>query len=152
MPSTVQLVAVTSTPIAVVRRIVPQSELSRAVPDGCGRAWNFVRSHRLTAGRNIAVYWDGAIRLEAGVEVAASFEPDGDIVLSATPAGTAATATHFGPYARLGAVHSAIREWCRTQGRQLAGPSWELYGHWKAEWNADPSQIRTDVFYQISEP
>jgi hypothetical protein len=31
----------------------------------------------------------------------------------------------------------------------LAGPNWEVYGHWQDEWNSDPSKIRTDVFYLL---
>jgi hypothetical protein len=31
----------------------------------------------------------------------------------------------------------------------LAGPNWEVYGHWKDEWNSDPSKICTDVFYLV---
>ena len=33
--------------------------------------------------------------------------------------------------------------------RTAAGPNWEVYGHWLAAWNDDPSQIRTDVFYLL---
>jgi hypothetical protein len=32
----------------------------------------------------------------------------------------------------------------------IAGPNWEVYGHWQPEWDADPSLIRTDVFYQVT--
>jgi hypothetical protein len=31
----------------------------------------------------------------------------------------------------------------------LAGPNWEIYGHWLDEWNNDPAKIRTDVFYLL---
>jgi hypothetical protein len=31
----------------------------------------------------------------------------------------------------------------------LAGPNWEVYGHWTDEWNSDPAKIRTDVFYLL---
>jgi effector-binding domain-containing protein len=37
-----------------------------------------------------------------------------------------------------------------VNGYRLTGPSWEIYGHWQPEWNSDPSQIRTDVFYQVT--
>ena len=60
-----------------------------------------------------------------------------------------ATVAHFGPYAGLGAAHDALRRWCESQHRTLAGPSWEIYGHWQANWNADPSLIRTDLYYQL---
>jgi hypothetical protein len=32
----------------------------------------------------------------------------------------------------------------------LAGPNWEIYGHWKDEWNNDPSKICTEVFYLLA--
>ena len=50
----------------------------------------------------------------------------------------------------LHAAHQAILDWCANHGHALAGPNWEIYGHWLDAWNSDPSQIRTDVFYLIS--
>jgi len=32
----------------------------------------------------------------------------------------------------------------------FAGPNWEIYGHWQSEWNTNPSQIRTDVYYLLT--
>ena len=68
----------------------------------------------------------------------------------ATPAGPVAWATHLGPYSGLGTAHGAVREWCRANNRQLAGPNWEIYDHWQSEWDANPSQIRTDVYYLLT--
>ena len=68
---------------------------------------------------------------------------------SATPAGSVATAVHFGPYAQLHEAHQAIREWCANRGYDFAGPNWEIYGHWTDECNSDPAKIRTDVFYLL---
>jgi effector-binding domain-containing protein len=96
------------------------------------------------------VYWDGSIRLEVGVELQGLFVDDGEVVRSATPAGTVASITHYGPYDGLGAAHDAIQHWCTVNGRELAGPSWEVYGHWEREWNDDPSRIRTDVHYLLT--
>jgi effector-binding domain-containing protein len=62
-----------------------------------------------------------------------------------------ASATHFGPYGGLGAAHEAIRQWSVTNSRALAGPNWEIYGHWQPEWNDDPSRIRTDVYYLLAD-
>jgi hypothetical protein len=47
-------------------------------------------------------------------------------------------------------AHQAIRDWCSAHNLQLAGPNWEVYGHWQNEWNTDPAKIRTDVFYQLA--
>ena len=83
------------------------------------------------------------------MEVPAAVGRHGEVFDSATPAGEVATATHFGPYGRLGDAHSAVRDWCAANNRILAGPSWEVYGHWLPAWNDDPSQIRTDVFHLL---
>jgi effector-binding domain-containing protein len=138
--------------LAVIRRRVRRAELGMVVPQTCGLVWNFVRERRIPAGRNVAVYLNGAIDIEVGVEVTAPFEEGGDVVLSQTPSGLIASAVHFGPYQQLGAAHSAIRSWCEANGHRLAGPNWEIYGHWQTEWNEDASRIRTDVFYQLARP
>jgi effector-binding domain-containing protein len=146
----VQLQRLDSLPVAVVRRQARQTELSRLVPECCGLVWNALRAQGVKGGRNIAIYWDAAIRLEAGVETAAPFDEQGGVVRSATPAGSVALVSHFGPYGGLGAAHDAVRDWCRQHQHRLAGPSWEIYGHWQDEWNADPSRIRTDVCYLVA--
>ena len=145
----VQVKQLSTQPIAVVRRRANREGLSKAVTDACGTVWNIVRAQKIAAGRNVAVYLDGAITLEAGVEVHAPFAGYGNVVSSGTPAGTVATTAHFGPYNQLGKAHSAIRQWCADRGCRLAGPNWEIYGHWVDEWNSDPSKIRTDVFYLL---
>src|SRR5688572_22272350 len=147
----VQVQIVESVPLAVVRRQARQADLAGLVPECCGLVWEAVRSQRVTAGRHVALYWDGSIRLEVGVELLGPFLDDGEVVQSATPAGTVASVTHLGPYGGLGAAHDAVRRWCETQGHRLAGPSWEMYGHWKQEWNTDPAAIRTDVCYLLAE-
>jgi effector-binding domain-containing protein len=150
--SPVVLLTVPAIPVAVVRRSVKPFELSRAVPECCGLAWKAVRAQNAKAGRNVAIYWDGTIRLEAGVELQGPFAEEGEVVRSATPVGSAASTTHFGPYGGLGAAHAAIQEWCAQYNHRLSGPQWEIYGHWQEAWNNDPSQIRTDVFYQVTVP
>jgi effector-binding domain-containing protein len=146
----VQLQRLTSVPLAVIRRQASASELARVVPDCCGLVWEAVRAQQAQAGRHVAIYWDGSIRLEVGVELCGAFAEQGEVVRSATPAGAVALTTHFGPYAGLGAAHDAVRQWCRANNYRLAGPNWEIYGHWQHEWDADPSRIRTDVCYLLS--
>jgi effector-binding domain-containing protein len=109
-----------------------------------------VRAQQARAGRHVAIYWDGSIRLEVGVELHGPFAEEGEVVRSATPAGPVACTTHLGPYSGLGAAHDAVRQWCLANNRQLAGPNWEIYGHWQSEWNTNPSQIRTDVYYLLT--
>ncbi len=146
----VQLQQLDSVPLAVIRRQADPSELSRVVPECCGLVWNVVRAQKAHAGRHVAIYWDGSIRLEVGVELYGPFAGQGEVVRSATPAGAVASATYFGPYSGLGAAHDAGRRWCSANNHSLAGPNWEIYGHWLPEWNTDPSQIRTDVYYLLA--
>ena len=146
----VRLEQLGSRPLAVVRRRASARELARVIPDACGLVWGVVRALQLTgAGRHVALYRDDQINLEVGVELETPFAGHGEVVGSATPAGAAATVTHLGPYDRLHEAHQAVRQWCADHGYQPAGPHWEIYGHWLDEWNTDPSQIRTDVYYLL---
>lgn len=137
-------------PIAAIRRLVTRAELPRVVPECCGRVWQHLKAQGIRGGRNVALYRDGAIHLEAGVECLTTFTEDAEIVRSAIPGGAVVTVTHFGPYGGLAAAHQAIVAWCQANGYALAGPSWELYGHWDAAWDANPSLIRTDVAYLVT--
>ena len=153
MPPTVRVEHSAGVPIAVVRRRAPQGRLSAIVPEACGTVWNALQALGVRgAGRHVAVYLgaaDGLIELEVGVEIAAPFPGHGEVVGSRTPAGPVATITHCGPYGRLGETHRAVRAWCAANNLPLAGPNWEVYGHWEAAWDTDVSQIRTDVFHLL---
>jgi hypothetical protein len=149
----IRLEQLDSRPLAVVCRRARSQELHKVVPDACGTVWDVVRAQRIPgAGRHVAVYCDcqdGQFILEVGVELDAPFAGHGEVIASATPAGLVATTTHYGPYGQLHEAHAAILSWCRNNGYTLAGPSWEIYGHWNDQWNSDPAKIRTDVFYLL---
>jgi hypothetical protein len=152
MEYTIRLEHHAGIPLAVVRRRARPQELAKVVQEACGLVWNVMRSQKVAgAGRHVAVYLDGQINLEVGVELPAPFAGHGEVVASTTPAGTVATTTHRGPYQLLGQAHEAIRRWCASNGYSPAGPNWEIYGHWQDEWNSDPSNIITDVFYLLVE-
>lgn len=138
-----------SIPLAVVRRHASLPELSKVIPEACGLVWTVVKAHGIKGGRHIALYWDDEFNLDIGVELSTPFAGHGEVASAATPAGIVATTVHFGPYNQLPAAHQAIRRWCAANGHQLAGPNWDLYGHWVHEWCDDPSKIRTDVYYLL---
>jgi hypothetical protein len=141
---------VPSGPLAVVRCHARPQDLSKIVPEACGKVWSVVRAQQIPgAGRHVAVYLDDQINLEVGVELETPFGGFGEVVGSATPAGTVATTTHFGPYGLLHEAHDAIRRWCQTNGYVSTCVNWEIYGHWKDEWNSDSTKITTDVFYLL---
>lgn len=137
---------VASQTTGVVRRRTRGSELAQVIPQACGEVWEFFRTSTLPRpGRHLAVYLDCEINIEVGVEAAQPFVGDDRVFCSQTPAGTVATTAHIGPYNRLHEAHTAVLKWCADHGRALAGPSWEVYGHW----TDDPAQLRTDVFYLL---
>ncbi len=149
MSYTVELKNVPATPLLVVRRRAAKDQLSRVVPDGCGLVWNFLRENNINPrGRNVAIYRGTGtpeLDVEIGVEVAANAVGGGEVVLSATPSGMVATVAHIGPYSLLMKANEAIKAWCDANNHQIAGPSWEVYGHW----TDDVTKLRTDVYWLL---
>ena len=70
---------------------------------------------------------------ESDCDIAAGCQVEGDVTLTNgcefldVPGGPHAFASHFGPYATLHETHSAIRNWCETNGKKISGPCWEAY-------------------------
>jgi effector-binding domain-containing protein len=93
-------------------------------------------------GLNIVYYPGSDVADEFEIECGVQMESGGN---AATPAGLVATTAYFGPYNRMKPAHEAIHRWVRENGHKLAGPSWEVYGHW----SDDPAQLRTDIFYLV---
>src|SRR6516162_1155833 len=113
MEYTIRLEHHAGIPLAVVRRRARPQELAKVVQEACGLVWNVMRSQKVAgAGRHVAVYLDGQINLEVGVELDGPFTGHGEVVVSATPPGLVATTTHFGPYHLLHEAYEAIRQWC----------------------------------------
>jgi effector-binding domain-containing protein len=137
-------------PLAVVRRRARLHELSKVVPEACGLVWKTLRTAQVRgAGRHVAIYLDGEINLEVGVEMNAPFGGHGEVIASSLPVGLVASTVHFGPYPKLYEAHKAICDYAARHGYGLAGSNWEIYGHWVDDWNQDSSKIRTDVFYLL---
>jgi effector-binding domain-containing protein len=96
-------------------------------------------------GRNVMLYRDDVPNVEVGVELDKPAELTGPVVRSSLPAGTVAMTVHRGPYQDLGLAHDAVLAWCAGHGIALAGPRWEVYGHW----HEDPALLETEVFYLL---
>lgn len=101
-------------------------------------------------GQNIFVYRDvegtpDHLDVEFGVGVSAPFAAAGSVVYGVTPSGRVATTTHWGDYSALGDAHAAVVAWCRNHDLSLAGPRWEVYGHWR-----EGAVPRTDIYYLVA--
>jgi effector-binding domain-containing protein len=95
--------------------------------------------------QNVMLYKNQQPEVEIGVLVSQAFEPQGRVIESELPGGEVATAVHVGDYATLGATHEAVRGYALAQGRELAGPCWEIYGHAPP----DPSAAQTEIFWLL---
>jgi len=84
--------------------------------------------------------------IDFGVQVTRSFPNEGEVFSIETPSGKVATATHVGPYERLGETHGAIHAWAAANKITFAGKSWEIYG----DWSDDPSKLETRVEYLLA--
>jgi len=71
---------------------------------------------------------EGLLAMEAGVLVARSFEPAGEVVPSALPAGRAAHFMLHGAFDDLPRAWQTLFDWCDEQDLELAGINWEIYG------------------------
>ena len=104
----------------------------------------------LLDGQNIFVYHprpDGDLDVAFCVGTGGPFNPIGSVEYITTPAGTAATTTHWGEYGGLRGAHDALQAWCKANQKTPAGPSWEVYGHW----SNNPAELRTDIYYLLKE-
>jgi hypothetical protein len=70
---------------------------------------------------------DGRLDLEPGILIARVFEPVGEVVPSALPAGRAAHLLYVGPYEGLSGAWQTLFAWCEQEGLKLAGVNWEIY-------------------------
>ena len=137
--------------IAAVHARVPIGAVSTTFRRYLDQVYTAARSGAVHLdGQNVFVYRVVADRpteldVAFGVGVTTPFTSVGAVEPTSLPDGEVATTTHWGNYAELGAAHAAVEEWCRTNGRRRAGPSWEVYGHW----TDDETRLRTDVFHLL---
>ena len=141
--------AVTPRPVAGVRAHVTRGHIAREFGRHLDQVYAAARAGSVQLdGQNIFVYREcigDQLTVDFCVGVTAPFTAVGAVAPLSTPGGRAAMTIHQGDYAGLGAANAAIAAWCRAHARALAGPSWEVYGHW----HSDPAQLRTEVYYLL---
>jgi effector-binding domain-containing protein len=96
--------------------------------------------------QNVMLYKDDEPSVEVGVLVGRSFDGEGRVVPSLLPGGKVVMTTHRGDYAQLARAHDAVHRFAREQGLELAGPRWEIYGHW----HEDPAALETEVYWLLA--
>jgi effector-binding domain-containing protein len=151
--SSVTVQNVTPHRIAAVRRQIRINQIASTWKPALDQVWAFLKQNPglRTDGHNIFLYHhpehrESPMDIDFGVEVTRSFERSGEVFATQTPAGKVATATHIGPYDRMGETHNAIHAWAAANRIKFAGQSWEIYG----DWTEDTSKLETRIEYLLS--
>lgn len=84
------------------------------------------------------------IEVEAGFPVRAAMAGEGRVRPRELPGGEVAVMTYVGPYEGLVMAGEALAGWTRAQGREAAGPNWEVYVTAPGD-EPDPARWRTEI-------
>jgi AraC family transcriptional regulator len=89
------------------------------------------------------------VRYDACLVVDAPLKPEGDVGVQEISGGDYATATHQGPYEKLGETYARLcGEWLPGSGRELrSAPSLEIYRN--SPMNTAPENLLTDVYLPL---
>lgn len=148
MTHEIELTNVPAKTLAAVRAKAQRDTLGKTITSTFDKVYAFLRAGQIPHdGLNFVVYLDSDLNLEVGVQVPTVFESAGEVRCITTPSGLAAHAIYFGPYDKMGEAYAALEAWSKDSGKKLTGPSWEAYGHW----NDDPAQLRTDIYFLVSD-
>jgi effector-binding domain-containing protein len=143
----VSVTAVEARPTAVVPATTTWREFPALWNGLLDEVWACLRAGGIYRGcRNIMLYWDDTPHVEVGVELRVACPLTGRVVASALPAGQVAMTVHWGSYADLVAAHRAVLDWLAAQGRQPAGPRWEIYG----PHSDNPAEVWTEIYYLLA--
>jgi hypothetical protein len=138
-------------PMAAVVGPVERADLASEIYRRLDLVWAFLRESDLTPGHNVVLYLGppppvGGWEVEIGVQVDRPFADADPVRCRATPAGRVATATWTGPYDQV--PHDDLFAWCRDQGLEHSGVTWEVYG----DWHEDPAQLQTELVHLLADP
>lgn len=148
---TPQLLTINPSEVAVLREIVPTTELTpffdrafHAVPAVLGRL------QIAMTGPPLAVYFGtptGTVDVAAGFPTATVVSPDDGVTPYTLPGGQAARVLHHGSYDTLGETYAALTEWMIAQGLTPGSIMWESY---LTEPNGDPSTWVTEITWPVA--
>jgi effector-binding domain-containing protein len=144
-PYEVTVTTVEATTLAVCRASADREHIGEAIMGALDKVWPFIRANGIESGHNVVVYYGGPGDMAIGVQTLSPVPANDVVETLQTPAGRVATTTHWGSYDGLHGAFEAVHDYCRREGLQMTGTSWEVYG----DWSDDPSKVRTDVFVLI---
>ena len=117
-----------------------------------GKVQSAMREHGFTmTGPPYSKYTDwreSDCDLEAGCPVEGDGSPTGEVFLTELPACKAVVTLHCGHYSKLPEAHAAVQQWIKENGKEFAGPCWEIYLT-DPEKEPDQSKWLTEVYYPV---
>jgi effector-binding domain-containing protein len=135
-------------PTAVVRGVVPVSEMGTWLRDAYGAVAGYLSAHGAgPAGMPFARFHQlGGHRfeVEAGFPAYHEVAGAGPVVASRLPGGLAAQTWHMGPYEAVAEAYEAMQAWIADHGGEPIGDPWEVY-YSDPTTEPDPSAWRTEV-------
>lgn len=135
--------------LAAIRTTASPDRLGPVIMGTLDKIWPLLRGQAARTGHNVVLYYgstQGLLIIDVGVEVFGDVTADGEVTLTTTPSGQAATIAHFGDYSEMGSAYEALGRWCADNERHKTGVTWEVYG----DWDDDPAKRRTDIYFGLS--
>jgi effector-binding domain-containing protein len=138
---------------AVVCAEVPMAQLRSVFDHGFGEVMRVVQAQgRSVAGPPFGFYPrmpTDTVEVMVGFPVSAPVDAEGGVTPFELPGGRVVTATHVGPYERLGETYAQLTAWAQAEGHALAEGMWESYlSDPRAE--PDPETWRTEITWPLS--
>jgi effector-binding domain-containing protein len=151
-PPAAELTDVAATPTAVIRGVVPVTELAPFFDR------SFTALASLTSAQDVAITGPAFARyhgapgatadLEVGFPTSRPIEPTGEASAGELPACRAARLVHVGSYDDLGASWGRLADWMRQQGLTPATTFWEVYVTEPSP-TMDPADLRTELIWPV---
>jgi effector-binding domain-containing protein len=148
------VVDVTERPTAVVRGVVPMSELREFFDRAFGVLGPQVAGEEgLVAGPPFSRYAGppgDTAELEVGFPLTRPVQPSGDVAAGSLPGGRVVRLVHHGDYEQLGSSWGRLVAWADEQGLRRAPALWEVYLTEPTP-DGDPDAMRTELNWLLLE-
>jgi effector-binding domain-containing protein len=149
-----ELATTTETATAVVRGVVPMSELPAFFDRAFGALGPFLSERGVApSGPPFARYLSqpgATCDLEVGFPIAAPVRPAGEVVPSSLPGGRVATVVHRGGYEGLAGTWGSLMGWVAANRLRPAPGFWEVYLTEPTP-DGDPADNRTALYVPVQD-
>ncbi|GAA4984605.1 GyrI-like domain-containing protein [Kitasatospora paranensis] len=139
---------------AVVRGVVPMSDLRDFFDTSFGALARTVQAQRITLLSPAFGLYRGTpgatVDLEVGFVTDGEVRPEAGVVVGSLPGGRAARLTHAGSFDGLGASWERLRSWLQAQGLRAGEDRWETYVTQPSP-DMDPADLRTLLSWPVAD-